>query len=147
VALGLANEKGYSQRGVIDSIDNQLDTTSGTIRVRARFDNADGSLVPGLYARLKVGAGTPHDAVLIEDAAIGTDQSKKYVLVVGTDNKVQYREVTLGDLHDGLRIVTAGLNAGDRIVVHGVQRVRPSDVVKPTPVDMGAALATAQAAD
>jgi multidrug efflux system membrane fusion protein len=147
VALGLANEKGYSQRGAIDSIDNQLDTTSGTIRVRARFDNADGSLVPGLYARLKVGAGTPHDAVLIEDAAIGTDQSKKYVLVVGTDNKVQYREVKIGDLHDGLRIVNAGLNAGDRIVVHGVQRVRPSDVVKPTPVDMGAALATAQAAD
>jgi len=147
VALGLANEDGYSQRGVIDSIDNQLDTTSGTIRVRARFDNADGSLVPGLYARLKVGAGTPHDAVLIEDAAIGTDQSKKYVLVVGTDNKVQYREVKLGDLHDGLRIVTAGLNPGDRIVVHGVQRVRPSDVIKPTPVDMGAALATAQAAD
>jgi multidrug efflux system membrane fusion protein len=147
VALGLANEDGYSQHGVIDSIDNQLDTTSGTIRVRARFDNADGSLVPGLYARLKVGAGTPHDAVLIEDAAIGTDQSKKYVLVVGTDNKVQYREVKLGDLHDGLRIVSAGLNAGDRIVVHGVQRARPNEVVKPTPVDMGAALATAQAAD
>jgi membrane fusion protein, multidrug efflux system len=147
VALGLANEEGYSQRGVIDSIDNQLDTTSGTIRVRARFDNTDGSLVPGLYARLKVGAGAPHDAILIDDSAIGTDQSKKYVLVVGSDNKVQYREVALGDLHDGLRVVTAGLKSGERIVVHGVQRARPNDLVKPTNVDMGAALATAQAAD
>lgn len=147
VALGLADEEGYSERGVIDSVDNQLDTTSGTIRVRARFANADGSLVPGLYARLKVGAGTPHDAILIDDSAIGTDQSKKYVLVVGTDNKVQYREITLGDLHEGMRIVSAGLKSGERIVVHGVQRARPNDVVKPTNVDMGAVLATAQAAD
>lgn len=141
VALGLADESGYSQKGVVDSVDNQLDTVSGTIRVRARFDNADGSLVPGLYARIKVGGGKPHEAILIDDAAVGTDQAKKYVLVVDEGNKVQYREVLLGDLHEGLRIVTSGLKPGERVVVHGVQRARPNEVVKPTTVDMSAAVA------
>lgn len=141
VALGLADESGYSQKGVVDSVDNQLDTVSGTIRVRARFDNADGSLVPGLYARIKVGGGKPHEAILIDDAAVGTDQAKKYVLVVDEGNKVQYREVLLGDLHEGLRIVTSGLKPGERVVVHGVQRARPNEVVKPTTVDMNAAVA------
>ncbi|PTR27297.1 multidrug efflux system membrane fusion protein [Luteibacter sp. OK325] len=141
VALGLADESGYSQKGVVDSVDNQLDTVSGTIRVRARFDNADGSLVPGLYARLKVGGGRPHEAILIDDAAVGTDQAKKYVLVVDEGNKVQYREVLLGDLHEGLRIVTSGLKPGERVVVHGVQRARPNEVVKPTSVDMSAVVA------
>jgi membrane fusion protein, multidrug efflux system len=143
VALGLADESGYSQKGVVDSVDNQLDTASGTIRVRARFDNADGSLVPGLYARVKVGGGKPHDAILIDDAAVGTDQAKKYVLVVDEGNKVQYREVLLGDLHEGLRIVTSGLKPGERVVVHGVQRARPNEVVKPTTIDMTAAVAAA----
>ena len=96
VSLGLANEDGYSREGMVDSVDNRIDTNSGTIRVRARFDNADGALLPGLYARVKVGGGTPHPAVLIDDAAIGTDQDKKYVMVVDKDNRVQYREVTLG---------------------------------------------------
>jgi len=141
VALGLADESGYSQKGVVDSVDNQLDTVSGTIRVRARFDNADGSLVPGLYARIKVGGGKPHEAILIDDTAVGTDQAKKYVLVVDEGNKVQYREVLLGDLHEGLRIVTSGLKPGERVVVHGVQRARPNEVVKPTTVDMSAAVA------
>jgi multidrug efflux system membrane fusion protein len=145
VALGLADEDGYSKMGVIDSVDNQLDVASGTIRVRARFDNQDGSLLPGLYARLKMGAGTAHDALLIDEEAIGTDQSKKYVLIVSQDNKVQYREVTLGDSHEGMRIVTAGLKPGERIVVHGVQRARPNEIVKPSTIDMGPVLATAQA--
>jgi len=128
-------------KGFIESFDNHIDTGSGTIRARARFDNADGSLVPGLYARLKVGGGRPHEAILIDDAAVGTDQAKKYVLVVDEGNKVQYREVLLGDLHEGLRIVTSGLKPGERVVVHGVQRARPNEVVKPTTVDMSAAVA------
>jgi multidrug efflux system membrane fusion protein len=136
VSLGLANEDGYSREGVVDSVDNRLDTTSGTIRVRARFDNADGTLVPGLYARIKVGGGTPHPAVMIDDAAIGTDQDKKYVMVVDHDNRVQYREVTLGTQQDGLRIITKGLAEGERIVVNGLQRVRPNDVVKANTVPM-----------
>lgn len=136
VELGLADESGYSRTGAIVSVDNRLDVSSGTIRVRARFDNADGALVPGLYARVKVGGGQPRDAVMIYDAAVGTDQAKKYVLVVGKDNRVQYREVKIGNLHDGLRIVEKGLQAGDQIVVGGMQRVRPNDAVKPRAVNM-----------
>ncbi|WP_213762185.1 efflux RND transporter periplasmic adaptor subunit [Caballeronia sp. dw_19] len=139
VSLGLANEEGFSREGKVASVDNQLDTGSGTIRVRARFDNADGTLVPGLYARIKVGGGTPHPAVLIDDAAIGTDQDKKFVMVVDSDNRVQYREVTLGTLSDGLRVIAKGLQPGERIVVNGLQRVRPNDVVKANSVAMASA--------
>ena len=139
VSLGLANEDGFSREGKVASVDNQLDTGSGTIRVRARFDNADGSLVPGLYARIKVGGGTPHPAVMIDDAAIGTDQDKKFVMVVDADNRVQYREVTLGTLSDGLRVISKGLQPGERIVVNGLQRVRPNDVVKANSVAMASA--------
>ncbi|MDN7180823.1 efflux RND transporter periplasmic adaptor subunit [Caballeronia sp. SEWSISQ10-4 2] len=139
VSLGLANENGFSREGKVASVDNQLDTGSGTIRVRARFDNADGSLVPGLYARIKVGGGTPHPAVLIDDAAIGTDQDKKFVMVVDHDSHAQYREVTLGTLSDGLRVIVKGLQPGERIVVNGLQRVRPNDVVKANPVAMASA--------
>jgi multidrug efflux system membrane fusion protein len=136
VSLGLADEAGYSRSGVVDSIDNQLDTQSGTIRVRARIDNANGALLPGLYARIKVGGGKPTDAVLVDDSAIGTDQAKKFVLVVGQGDVVEYREVTLGNLHEGLRIITSGLKAGDRVVVSGVQRVRPNDTVRANSVEM-----------
>ena len=136
VSLGLANETGYSRTGQIASVDNRLDTSSGTIRVRARFDNSDNVLLPGLYARIRVGGGAPHPAVLIDDAAIGTDQDRKYVMVVDKDNHVQYRAVTLGEQHDGLRVITQGLAPGERIVVSGLQRVRPQDVVKPNPVVM-----------
>ena len=140
VSLGLANEDGFSREGKVASVDNQLDTGSGTIRVRARFDNADGSLVPGLYARIKVGGGTPHPAVLIDDAAIGTDQDKKFVMVVDADNRAQYREVTLGTMSDGMRVIAKGLQPGERIVVNGLQRVRPNDVVKANSVAMASAL-------
>ena len=107
-----------------------------TIRVRARFDNANGALLPGLYARIKVGGGKPFEAVLVNDSAIGTDQAKKFVLVVGAQDRVEYREVTLGNLHEGLRVVTAGLKAGDRVIVNGMQRARPNDAVHANSVDM-----------
>jgi membrane fusion protein, multidrug efflux system len=141
VELGLANETGYSRQGVVVTVDNELDNTSGTIRVRARFDNADGVLVPGLYARVKVGGGKPHPAVMIDDAAIGTDQDKKYVLVVDAQNHVQYREVKLGEQHDNLRVVESGLRPNERIVVNGIQRVRAGDTVYPNLVPMSASLA------
>ncbi|MFJ3485405.1 efflux RND transporter periplasmic adaptor subunit [Pseudomonas sp. NPDC090202] len=136
VSLGLADEDGYSRKGAVDSIDNQLDTQSGTIRVRARFDNANGALLPGLYARIKVGGGKPFEAVLVNDSAIGTDQAKKFVLVVGVGDRVEYREVSLGNLHEGLRVVTSGLKAGDRVIVNGMQRARPNDTVRVNSVDM-----------
>jgi multidrug efflux system membrane fusion protein len=136
VHLGLADQDGHPFEGRIHSVDNRLDTTSGTIRVRALFDNPDGRLVPGLYARIRLGAGTPREAVLIDDRAIGTDQDKRFVLVVDSANKTAYREVRLGNLHDGLRIVEDGLKPGERIVVNGLQRVRPGDPVTPHPVAM-----------
>ncbi len=136
VEIGLANEAGYSRHGIITSVDNRLDTSSGTIRVRATIENADAALVPGLYARVKVGDSQAHPAILIDDVAVGTDQDKKYVLVVDGDNKVEYRAVQLGALHGKLREVTAGLKAGERVIVNGMMHVRPSDIVRPHMVDM-----------
>lgn len=136
VFLGLANEDGNPHEGKIHSIDNRLDTRSGTIRVRAVFDNEDGRLLPGLYAKVKLGGGSPHDAVLINDRAIGTDQGKKFVLVVDQANKLTYREVDLGPSYEGLRVIRKGLKPGESVVVNGLQRVRPGDTVAPKPVSM-----------
>lgn len=136
VDLGLADEEGYSRTGVIQSVDNRIDTNSGTIRVRARFDNSDGSLIPGLYARVKVTSGDAHSALLINDTAIGTDQDKRYVYVVGSDNQIAYREIKVGDAHGNLRIVKSGIQPGERIVVSGTQRVRAGARVSPHMVPM-----------
>ncbi|WP_321934088.1 efflux RND transporter periplasmic adaptor subunit [Paraburkholderia sp. J8-2] len=136
VELGLANESGYSRTGTIESVDNRLDTTSGTIRVRARFDNADGALVPGLYARIKVGGSAPHPALLVDDAAIGTDQDKKFVYVVDNSGKIAYRTVQTGGQQGNLRVILDGLKAGDHVVVNGTQRVRPGIVVRSHMVPM-----------
>ena len=136
VFVGLANEDDYPHKGKIHSVDNRLDTRSGTIRVRAVFDNADGRLLPGLYAKVKLGGGTPHPAVLINDRAIGTDQGKKFVLVVDKANKLVYREVNLGPSFEGLRVIRKGLQPGENIVVNGLMRVRPGDTVAPKPVAM-----------
>jgi multidrug efflux system membrane fusion protein len=129
--LGLADESGYSRRGRLASVDNRLDTSSGTIRVRAVFDNPDGALLPGLYARIRLGGGAPHPALLIDEKAVGTDQNKRFVVVVGEDDKTAYREVRLGVGDQGWRVVEAGLSAGERIVVNGLQRIRPGEQVRP----------------
>lgn len=136
VYLGLANEDGYSRLGHVSSVDNSLDTSSGTIRVRADFDNADGILLPGLYARIRLGGGAPHEALLIDEKAVGTDQDKRFVLVVDQNNHSSYREVKLGAPQDGLRVVDTGLKAGERIIVNGLQRVRPGDPVTPNLIPM-----------
>ncbi|SPC16481.1 efflux RND transporter periplasmic adaptor subunit [Cupriavidus taiwanensis] len=136
VFLGLANEDGHPHQGKIQSVDNRLDTRSGTIRVRAVFDNDNGRLLPGLYAKVKMGGGAPHAAVLVNDRAVGTDQGKKFVLVVDKTNKLVYREVELGPNHDGLRVIRKGLKPGENIVVNGLQRVRPGDTVQPKAVAM-----------
>ncbi|OZI37076.1 efflux transporter periplasmic adaptor subunit [Bordetella genomosp. 10] len=136
VDLGLANEDGYSRQGTVQYVDNRLDTTSGTIRVRATFDNRDGSLVPGLYARIRLGGGAPREALLIDEKALGTDQNKRFVMVLDDSNHAQYREVRLGASQGGLRVVDSGLKAGERIVVNGLQRIRPGDQVDPHVVQM-----------
>lgn len=139
VLLGLANEDGYPRRGTVSSVDNHLDTASGTIRVRAAFDNPDGRLLPGLYARVRLGSSAPREALLIDERAIGTDQDKRFVLVVDEANRTAYREVALGAAHGPLRVVEAGLQAGERIVVNGLQRTRPGQTVAPNPVLMSGA--------
>ncbi|MES2069825.1 MAG: efflux RND transporter periplasmic adaptor subunit [Pseudomonadota bacterium] len=136
VFLGLANEDGYSRQGRVTSIDNRVDTSSGTIRVRAVFDNQDGLLLPGLYARVRLGGGAPHEALLIDEKAIGTDQSKRFVLTVDKENHTAYREVRLGAKQEDLLVVEGGLKAGERIVVNGLQRTRPGDTITPNMVPM-----------
>ncbi|MCH7338312.1 efflux RND transporter periplasmic adaptor subunit [Acinetobacter higginsii] len=136
VYLGLANESGFSREGYISSIDNNLNTTSGTIRVRATFDNPKGVMLPGLYARIRLGGGQPRAAILISPTAIGVDQDKRFVVVVDAKNQTAYREVKLGAQQDGLQIINSGLQVGDRIVVNGLQRIRPGDPVNPHLVPM-----------
>ena len=120
--VGDVCEDGNPHKGKIHSIDNRLDTRSGTIRVRAVFDNKERRFVPGLYAKLRLSGGVASKAVLTPDRAIGTDQSKKFVVVVGADGKPQFRDVQLGALQDGMRVVGGGkLKAGENIVIaaHG----------------------------
>lgn len=143
VSLGLANENGFPREGRVSSVDNRLDVSSGTIRVRAEFDNKDGVLLPGLYARIRLGGGAAHNALLIDEKAIGTDQDKRFVLVLDADNRTAYREITLGAVQNGLRVVQSGLKNGERIVVNGLQRTRPGEVVSPHVVPMSADVAVA----
>lgn len=125
--------------GKLQLVDNSVNPDSGTIRVRAVFDNANGALMPGQFARLSMGQAKSEDAVLIHERAIGTDQNKKYVMVVKPDNTTEYREITVGVKSDGLRVVTAGLKAEERIVVNGLQRIRPGALVAPEMVSMNPA--------
>jgi multidrug efflux system membrane fusion protein len=136
VEMGLADENGYTRQGRLESIDNQLDTSSGTIRVRAVFDDPAGDLTPGLYAKVRTGGSASETAILVDDRAVGTDQDKKFVMVVDADNKANYRAVTLGPMVNGLRVIRSGLHVGESIVVDGLQHVRPNAVVAPTEVAM-----------
>jgi multidrug efflux system membrane fusion protein len=136
VQMGTGASDGTPYKGRMQLIDNQVDTKSGTVRVRAVFDNADGRLIPGQFARLLMGQPKAEPALLISERAVGTDQNKKFVMVVSPDNKAEYREVALGVSVDGMRMVTGGLHAGERIVVKGLQRVRPGAVVAPEVVAM-----------
>src|SRR3954469_9550186 len=122
---------GRKLRGRLQLIDNQVNTRSGTVRVRAVFDNKDGSLIAGQYVKLRMGRTKAEPAILVVERAIGTDQDKRFVFVVGADNKAVWRQVTLGGTSQGQRIVTSGLEAGERIVVNGLQRVRPGVLLAP----------------
>lgn len=137
VALRLANESDYNHWGQIDFIDNQVNGNTGTLRVRAVFNNEDSRLIPGLFAHLKLAGSTNEQGILIKEKAIGTDLNNKYVLVVNDENKVEYRAVTLGDKVGSMRIIKSGLTANDTIVVDGLQRVRPGAPVAANEVPMG----------
>lgn len=136
VYLGLTNETGNPHLGQMNFVDNQVNPRTGTIRGRAVFDNKRGEFTPGLYARLKLVGSAQYDAVLINDEAVGTDLGKKFVLVMDKDNKAAYRAVELGPKLEGLRIVRSGLGKDDRIVVRGLQRVRPGSQVTPEEAPM-----------
>lgn len=138
VQMGTGTSGGTPHAGKLQLIDNQVDAKSGTVRVRAVFDNADGDLIPGQFARIRMGQARSSQAILINERAVGTDQNKKFVLVVGDGNKAEYREITLGAPVEGLRVVTSGLKAGETIIVNGLQRVRPGAVVAPQSVPMTA---------
>jgi multidrug efflux system membrane fusion protein len=136
VYMGLSNEEGNSHLGQMNFVDNQVNPKTGTIRGRAVFDNSKGEYTPGLYARLKLVGSASYAGLLIKDEAVGTDLGKKFVLVIDQDNKAVYRSVDLGPKLEGLRIVRSGLQKEDRIVINGLQRVRPGSVVAPQDAPM-----------
>jgi multidrug efflux system membrane fusion protein len=136
VSLALMGDSDFPHKGNIDSFDNRMNDTSGTIRVRASFANPSGALVPGLFARVRIGENAASNVLLVTDRAVSTDQSKRFVLVVDKENKAEYREVKLGGMAQGLRIVEEGLKPGEKIIVNGLQRARPGQPVVPEVVSM-----------
>ncbi|MES2977944.1 MAG: efflux RND transporter periplasmic adaptor subunit [Pseudomonadota bacterium] len=133
VRMGLANESGFPHEGKVDFIDNRLSPQTGAIRLRAVFDNSKGLFTPGLAARLVLTISTPYEAVLVPERAVGTDQTKKTVFVVAADGKPQFREIKMGPLLGGMRVVTNGaVKPGENVIVDGLQRVIPGMPVAPT---------------
>lgn len=131
VEARLIDEEGWPHRGVMTFVDNELDPVTGTMLGRATFGNPDHVLLPGMFARARLYGEGEHEALLIPDAAVVTDQATKLVMIVGADDVVEARPVTLGPLIDGLRVVRSGLSGGERVVVVGVQRARPGQKVTP----------------
>ena len=126
-------DEAHVTQGHILSFDNRINTGSGTIRARARFDNADGRLIPGMYVSVRMGAGMLDDALLVPENAIGNDQSKRFVFVVGDGDKAEYRTVQLGPQIDGNRVILTGIKSGDRVILDHLQRLAPGAAVVPQP--------------
>lgn len=142
VRIGLTNEEGFPHEGKLEFVDNRVDPATGSVRMRAILKNDEGKLAPGLFARVQLaggnGNGGASSAALINERAIATDQNRKYVFVVGTDGKAEYRPIKLGPVADGLRVVREGLKPGEKIVVNGLQRVRPGAPIVAQMVPMDA---------
>jgi RND family efflux transporter MFP subunit len=146
VRMAVGNESEFKHEGYMDFVDNRVQAGTGTLLGRAVFPNPDRHLTPGMFVRVRLLGRPAYNGLQISDRAISTDQDRRYVLVVGAGDKLEYRAVTTGPIVDGLRVVRDGLKAGDRIVINGLQRVRPGMVVKPVVVPMeaqGAAAAPA----
>jgi len=141
VQLTLAADESVVYQGTIHSFDNQLDVSSGTIRARAIFQNTDGALTPGMYANVKLGAVNEQQTLLVPERAIGTNQNKKFVYVINDENQALYREVGLGGHHKDKRLITSGLQVGDKVVVNGLSHIRPNSPVTPKPADTSAQVA------
>jgi multidrug efflux system membrane fusion protein len=137
VFVGLANEQGYPHAGTVNFLDNQVNPTIGTVRARAVVPNADRIFTPGLYARVRFVSGQKADALLIDDKAVLTDQDRKYVYAVDKDGKAQRKDVVLGRMVEGLRVVQSGLAPDDKIIVAGLQKIfYPGMPVRPNQVPM-----------
>lgn len=137
VSVGLADEPGYPHQGQMVFVNNEIDPNTGTVRARGLLDNHQRQFTPGMFARVKLPGGSSYPALLINDSAVGTDQSVKYVLRLGANNTLEYRPVKLGPVVDGLRVIREGLSPGDTIVVNGLAKVRPGVQVTPQRVAMG----------
>jgi RND family efflux transporter MFP subunit len=137
--VGFAGEDGYPHEAAIDFLDNRVDPQTGMLKVRAVLKNPDGRWVHGLFARVQLPEETAHDALLIADLAVATDQDRRFVWVVPENGKVEHREVKLGPLNGGLRVVREGLSASDRVIVRGLQRVRPGSAVAAEVITMNEA--------
>ncbi len=145
VEIGLAKEAGFPHSGILDFIDNKVDSKTGTIRARGNFDNSKQYLTPGLFVRVRIPFGKPHQALLVSERAIGTDQRQKYLLTVNKENVVEYRPVNVGSLQNGLRVIETGIQPDDRVIINGLQRARPGTTVKPHPDEKSIVAATAPA--
>ena len=130
IDAGLGDEVGFPHSGVIDFVDNQINAATGTLLIRGVFPNGNGALLPGMFLRVQVATSPPFDAVLINDDAIGSDQGRKYIYVVGADSKAERRDVTLGQMNGGLRIVKEGLKPDESVIINGIIRVRPGVTLK-----------------
>lgn len=135
VELRLLDETDFKHTGKMDFVDNVIDKASGTIRGRATFDNPKGLFTPGMFARVRVPASAPFEALLLPDSAIGTEQVRKFVYVVDDENTVRQKYVTLGPLFEGLRVIQSGVEANDRVIVNGIPRARAG--IKVTPQKQG----------
>jgi RND family efflux transporter MFP subunit len=136
VSLRLIDEPDFTHEGTVDFVDNVIDRSSGTIRGRAQIPNPKGLFTPGMFARVRVPGSLPYEALLLPDVAIASEQVRKYVMVVGPDNTVTQKYVTLGQLAGNLRVIKDGLSADDKVVVNGLARIRPN--IKVTPQEQGA---------
>ncbi len=135
VAVALAGETNFPHTGTIDFVDNQINAATGTLSIRGRFPNPDGSLLPGMFIRMQIPTSAEKDGLLITDRAVGSDQGQKFVLVVNGD-KVEQRPVKLGQIVDGLRVVTDGLKPEDQVIINGIMKARPGSQVKVEQGDM-----------
>lgn len=145
VSVGLATDQGFPYQGTLDFVGNQIDRSTGTVRARAVIPNPDGMLAPGLFARVRLATGAEQAAILIDDQALGTDQGKRYVLVVDQNNQAQYRVVEPGPMVDGLRVIKSGLQAGEKVIIKGL--VRPGMSIAPRMVPMQAGNETVRPAE
>jgi RND family efflux transporter MFP subunit len=141
--IGLQNEDGYPHKGHLDYVSPQIDSSTGTLQVRALFDNKNRAMLPGMFVRVRVPVGHADKALLVRDDALGTNQQGNYLLVLGKDDMVEQRQVKTGQKEGALRVITSGLDAGDWVVTHGIQQAIPGSKVAPEKSDMNAVTADA----